>query len=107
MRNTAIKTIKTTISSLSAHSRQNYFKIASVSVLAVLTLCAAMTISSASTDWVLDNVTCVYSDDYRLLCPICHGCQTLWDRAYVVCRSGESPIAYYVTFIKVNAGSYF
>jgi len=50
MRNTAIKTIKTTISSLSAHSRQNYFKIASVSVLAVLTLCAAMTVSSASAD---------------------------------------------------------
>ncbi len=50
MRNTAIKTIKTTISLLSAHPRQTYLKVATLAALPVLAMCAIFAVSSANAD---------------------------------------------------------
>ncbi|MFZ6753575.1 efflux RND transporter periplasmic adaptor subunit [Undibacterium sp. Dicai25W] len=50
MRNTAIKTIKTTISLLRAHPRQTYLKVVTLAALPVLAMCAIFAVSSANAD---------------------------------------------------------
>ncbi|MFZ6862574.1 efflux RND transporter periplasmic adaptor subunit [Undibacterium sp. Ji67W] len=50
MRNTAIKTIKATISLISAHPRQTYLKVITLAALPMLAMCAIFAASSANAD---------------------------------------------------------